>query len=100
MGGCLCKGQGFSCVWMVLSRRQSQGEVGERARWSERKRKLLGRRLCTNELLRSTWLLHYCGFGQALFYREVELKHGRVAMLAALGFLVGEQYHPLFGGDI
>jgi len=30
----------------------------------------------------------------------VELKHGRVAMLAALGMLVGEQYHPLFGGDI
>merc|ERR1711959_521268 len=63
--GCLCKGQGFSCVWMVFSRRQSQGEVGERARWSERKRKLLGRCLCTNELFRSTWLLHYCGFGQA-----------------------------------
>lgn len=27
-------------------------------------------------------------------------QHGRVAMLAALGFLVGEQFHPLFGGDI
>merc|ERR1719443_567973 len=38
--------------------------------------------------------------GKLLFYREVELKHGRVAMLAALGILVGEQYHPLFGGDI
>jgi len=38
--------------------------------------------------------------GKLLFYREVELKHGRVAMLAALGFLVGEQYHPLFGGEI
>lgn len=35
-----------------------------------------------------------------LFFREVELKHGRVAMLAALGILVGEQYHPLFGGNI
>jgi len=35
-----------------------------------------------------------------LFYREVELKHGRVAMLAALGFVVGENFHPLFGGDI
>jgi len=35
-----------------------------------------------------------------LLYREVELKHGRVAMLASLGFLVGEQFHPLFGGDI
>jgi len=38
--------------------------------------------------------------GRIRFYREVELKHGRVAMLAALGFLVGEQFHPLFGGDI
>jgi len=35
-----------------------------------------------------------------LFYREVELKHGRVAMLAALGILVGENFHPLFGGNI
>jgi len=38
--------------------------------------------------------------GKLLFYREVEVKHGRVAMLAALGFLVGEQFHPLFGGNI
>jgi hypothetical protein len=38
--------------------------------------------------------------GTQRFYREVELKHGRLSMLAALGFLVGEQYHPLFGGDI
>jgi hypothetical protein len=38
--------------------------------------------------------------GKLLFYREVELKHGRVAMLAALGFVVGENYHPLFGGNI
>merc|ERR1712083_618958 len=29
--------------------------------------------------------------GRMRFYREVELKHGR---------LVGEQFHPLFGGDI
>jgi len=38
--------------------------------------------------------------GRLRFYREVELKHGRLGMLAALGFLVGEQFHPLFGGDI
>merc|ERR1719486_581339 len=38
--------------------------------------------------------------GKLRFYREVELKHGRVAMLAALGFVLGEQYHPLFGGNI
>merc|ERR1719201_286878 len=41
-----------------------------------------------------------CNEGKLLFYREVEIKHGRVAMLASLGFLVGEQFHPLFGGDI
>jgi hypothetical protein len=38
--------------------------------------------------------------GKIKFYREVELKHGRVGMLAALGIVVGESYHPLFGGDI
>jgi hypothetical protein len=38
--------------------------------------------------------------GKILFYREAELKHGRVCMLASLGFLVGENFHPLFGGDI
>lgn len=38
--------------------------------------------------------------GKIRFYREVELKHGRVGMLAALGFLVAEKYHPLFGGNI
>merc|ERR1719311_1782773 len=36
--------------------------------------------------------------GKILFYREVVLKHSRVAMLASLGILVGEQFHPLFGG--
>jgi len=34
------------------------------------------------------------------YYREAELKHGRVAMLAAFGFPVAEQFHPLFGGNI
>merc|ERR1712093_783868 len=38
--------------------------------------------------------------GKIRFYREVELKHCRVAMLAALGFPIAEQFHPLFGGDI
>jgi len=31
--------------------------------------------------------------------REAELAHGRVSMLAALGFLVQEKFHPLFSGD-
>jgi hypothetical protein len=38
--------------------------------------------------------------GKIRFYREVELKHGRVAMLASLGFLVAEKFHPLWGGNI
>merc|ERR1712070_649500 len=33
-------------------------------------------------------------------YREAEVTHGRVAMLAVLGFLVAESFHPLFGGEI
>ncbi|CAM9422516.1 unnamed protein product [Scytosiphon promiscuus] len=31
-------------------------------------------------------------------WREAEIKHGRVAMLASLGVLVAEQFHPLFMG--
>ena len=34
--------------------------------------------------------------GKVRFYREVEIKHARVAMLAALGFPIAEQFHPLF----
>merc|ERR1712084_56382 len=34
--------------------------------------------------------------GKIRFYREVELKHCRVAMLAAVGFPLAEQFHPLF----
>jgi len=35
-------------------------------------------------------------------YQEAELKHGRVAMLAVLGYLIQESFHPLFalGSDI
>jgi len=35
--------------------------------------------------------------GRLLFFREAELKHGRVAMLATLGIVVGEKFHPFFG---
>merc|ERR1719409_1302429 len=32
-------------------------------------------------------------------YREAELTHGRVSMLAATGFIVQEKFHPLFSAD-
>jgi len=35
---------------------------------------------------------------EILFYREMELKHGRMAMLATLGVIAGEKFSPLFGG--
>merc|ERR1719343_186062 len=38
--------------------------------------------------------------GRLFFFREAELKHGRVCMLASLGIFVAEQWHPLFGGNI
>jgi hypothetical protein len=38
--------------------------------------------------------------GELAYFREAELKHGRVCMLALLGFIVQEKFHPLFGGDI
>jgi hypothetical protein len=34
--------------------------------------------------------------GELLFFREAELKHGRVCMLASLGFYA-EKFHPFFG---
>merc|ERR1712194_381948 len=37
--------------------------------------------------------------GKIKFYREVEVKHARMAMLAAIGFPVAEQFHPLFASD-
>merc|ERR1719287_311265 len=47
--------------------------------------------------------LGYCNEateGKIRFYREVEIKHCRVAMLAALGFPLAEQFHPLWGGNV
>merc|ERR1712146_197312 len=38
--------------------------------------------------------------GQLAYFREAELKHGRICMLSTLGILVGEKWHPLWGGDI
>jgi len=38
--------------------------------------------------------------GELLFFREAEITHGRVCMVAALGFWTQENFHPLFGGDI
>merc|ERR1711990_1122372 len=36
---------------------------------------------------------------QVYRYREAELTHGRVGMLAAAGFLMQENFHPLFSAD-
>lgn len=38
--------------------------------------------------------------GNLLWFRNAEIKHGRVCMLASLGMIVSEKFHPLFGGDI
>ena len=34
------------------------------------------------------------------YSREAELHHGRIAMLGALGFMIQEQFAPLFDGGI
>jgi hypothetical protein len=36
---------------------------------------------------------------EVMRWREAELTHGRVGMLASLGFLVQENFHPLFTAD-
>jgi len=33
---------------------------------------------------------------EIMLYREAEITHGRVSMMAALGFLVQENFHPIF----
>jgi hypothetical protein len=33
-------------------------------------------------------------------YKDCEIKHSRLAMLAVVGFVVGEVFHPLFGGNV
>merc|ERR1719316_2651524 len=33
---------------------------------------------------------------EILMFREAELAHGRVSMVAGLGFLVQENFHPIF----
>jgi hypothetical protein len=40
------------------------------------------------------------GVGPIKKLREAEVTHGRVGMLAVLGFLVGENFHPLFNGSV
>lgn len=46
-----------------------------------------------------TDVFHYLIFVNGR-YRESELKHGRVAMLAVLGVLVGESGFTFFGDEI
>merc|ERR1719217_963985 len=36
---------------------------------------------------------------EVMRWREAEITHGRVGMLASAGFLVQESFHPLFSGD-
>lgn len=45
-------------------------------------------------------LLEKASEDQVRVWREAELTHGRVGMLAALGFLVQENFHPLFDGKV
>merc|ERR1712226_1118544 len=38
--------------------------------------------------------------GKIAFFREAEVKHGRVCMWASIGYLYGELFHPFFGGRL
>lgn len=38
-----------------------------------------------------------CSLGTLLFWREAELKHGRLGMIASLGIMAGEIFGPYFG---
>ncbi|KAJ1388260.1 hypothetical protein B484DRAFT_409676 [Ochromonadaceae sp. CCMP2298] len=38
--------------------------------------------------------------GELKRFREAELKHGRVSMVAFLGIMVGEAFNPFFDGKI
>mmetsp|Transcript_470 Transcript_470/g.1360 ORF Transcript_470/g.1360 Transcript_470/m.1360 type:complete len:203 (-) Transcript_470:69-677(-) len=38
--------------------------------------------------------------GLVKYVQEAEIKHARIAMLAAAGFPLQESFHPLFGGEI
>jgi len=44
-------------------------------------------------------LLDGASKGEVYRWREAEITHGRVGMLASLGFLVQEFWHPLFAAD-
>merc|ERR1719231_2216019 len=41
-------------------------------------------------------LIEDCAKEEILRFREAEIMHGRVAMMATLGFIVQEIFHPLF----
>eukprot|EP00746_Dinoflagellata_sp_MGD_P157883 gnl/MRDRNA2_/MRDRNA2_86337_c0_seq1.p1 gnl/MRDRNA2_/MRDRNA2_86337_c0~~gnl/MRDRNA2_/MRDRNA2_86337_c0_seq1.p1 ORF type:complete len:339 (+),score=78.00 gnl/MRDRNA2_/MRDRNA2_86337_c0_seq1:83-1099(+) len=46
------------------------------------------------------WTTDVDNDSQLMFYREAELKHGRVGMIASLGIIVQDKFHPFFGGVI
>lgn len=46
------------------------------------------------------WMTQMPDASTLLFLREANLKNGRLAMIASLGMIVGNQYQPWIGGDI